>query len=106
MRNIRILKDGDKCFRCGSIKNLIMHHIDYNPETLTPCCRSCHKKIHDKQPKNSPEENIISIKSASERTQFKNKPIEFDINSVRKNIDGLLEMSQPAPDRFELKVIR
>ncbi len=35
-----------KCFKCGSDKNIIKHHISYNPEIIVDCCGSCHKRIH------------------------------------------------------------
>ena len=35
-----------KCFKCGSDRFVIKHHISYNPEKIVDCCRSCHQTIH------------------------------------------------------------
>ena len=37
----------NKCERCGTEKQLIMHHEDYNkPFEINVLCRSCHNKLH------------------------------------------------------------
>jgi len=40
-------RDGFRCTRCGSTKNLDIHHIDgskdnHHPDNLTTVCRKCH----------------------------------------------------------------
>ena len=44
------VKDLEKvtCTECGSIINLVYHHISYDPEQLVVLCKSCHKKEHHK----------------------------------------------------------
>ena len=41
---------GNKCEKCGSTKNLLVHHTDYTKEvnihTLKVWCRKCHQKEH------------------------------------------------------------
>ena len=44
----------DKCNYCGSIKNLVIHHIDENRHNnelnnLQVLCKSCHQKYHVKR---------------------------------------------------------
>ena len=44
-------RDGNKCTKCGSTKNLIVHHKHYNIDKLTyydliTLCRGCHKIEH------------------------------------------------------------
>jgi hypothetical protein len=34
------------CKRCGSTKNLVYHHISYEPEQIEVICRSCHALEH------------------------------------------------------------
>jgi hypothetical protein len=34
------------CFKCGSTKSIVVHHLSYNPEKTVFCCKSCHVKIH------------------------------------------------------------
>jgi hypothetical protein len=48
----RRLVQREKCFECGSSKNIMVHHIDQdrknnNPNNLIPLCKSCHCKEHD-----------------------------------------------------------
>ena len=52
-------RDGHKCTKCGSINNLVPHHIDFsgqseNPnhslENLTTLCKKCHMEVHDPNP--------------------------------------------------------
>lgn len=39
---------GSNCEICGSIKNLIRHHEDYNkPLEIRTLCKTCHRKIHN-----------------------------------------------------------
>jgi GTP cyclohydrolase I len=52
---------GEECQRCGSTKNLIVHHIDFlndnskfgnhNIENLMVLCKSCHSKYHTEKRK-------------------------------------------------------
>jgi len=46
-------RDNYTCQRCGSIKNIDTHHIDFTkdnhePLNLISLCRSCHKNLHNK----------------------------------------------------------
>jgi len=34
-----------KCERCGSTKNVINHHVSYEPLILVPLCGRCHAKV-------------------------------------------------------------
>lgn len=36
-----------ECKMCGSRKNLVEHHIDYEKGTTITLCRSCHSKVHN-----------------------------------------------------------
>lgn len=51
-RNERMLIDKNKCTKCGSGKNLIVHHLSYKNigdekmDDLITVCNSCHRKIH------------------------------------------------------------
>ena len=44
------------CQICGSTKNVVNHHLSYDPEEIITVCRSCHRKTHNKikivRPKN------------------------------------------------------
>ncbi len=45
-------RDGNKCTKCGSAKNLDIHHKHYNLSKLTyydliTLCRRCHKIEHN-----------------------------------------------------------
>jgi DNA-directed RNA polymerase subunit M/transcription elongation factor TFIIS len=43
-----ILKEfGDKCSKCGSTKELQLHHHDYNEKPIA-LCKSCHFEVHGK----------------------------------------------------------
>lgn len=35
-----------KCEICGRMKNLVHHHVSYEPEAIQMLCRRCHLKIH------------------------------------------------------------
>jgi hypothetical protein len=35
-----------RCSACGSIKNVVWHHISYVPELRVPLCQSCHNIAH------------------------------------------------------------
>ena len=47
--NVKTIK-GNICERCGTDKNIDVHHTDYikevNINTLKLLCRKCHKKEH------------------------------------------------------------
>ena len=48
-----LIKDikGGKCEKCGSNKNIDVHHLDYDNLTIDNfklLCRKCHKVIHPK----------------------------------------------------------
>jgi len=34
------------CFKCGSTKNLQVHHLSYKPEIVVWVCTQCHLKLH------------------------------------------------------------
>ena len=34
------------CEICGGTKNLIKHHVSYNPEITQFLCRDCHQMLH------------------------------------------------------------
>jgi len=36
----------DKCWVCGSTKNLVNHHVKYYPAVRKTLCRSCHEFLH------------------------------------------------------------
>jgi len=69
-----------KCFKCGSDRFVIKHHISYNPEKIVDCCRKCHAIIHHNVRKNnicpiSPEEvsrisKISSIRRCQTNIKF------------------------------------
>ncbi len=45
-------RDKNKCTKCGSADNLVVHHKHYDMDTLTyydlvTLCRSCHKIEHN-----------------------------------------------------------
>ncbi len=54
VRKVVMKRDGWKCVRCGSKKNLCVHHITYNHhfaehkhlEILETLCELCHKAEH------------------------------------------------------------
>jgi hypothetical protein len=43
--NTTIETDGF-CAVCGSTKNVVRHHLSWEPETTMPVCKSCHNRIH------------------------------------------------------------
>ena len=49
----RMSMDNYKCVKCGSAKNLAVHHITYDRlfcepmDDLITVCNNCHKKIHE-----------------------------------------------------------
>ena len=49
----RMRMDDHRCVRCGSAKNLAVHHITYDRlfcepmDDLITVCNNCHKKIHE-----------------------------------------------------------
>lgn len=54
-----------KCVNCGSVKNVVVHHIDFNSQNnisnnLTVLCRVCHAEAHGiKMSMNNPKFNLI-----------------------------------------------
>lgn len=59
LRAARVLKDGNRCQRCGRRKNLHVHHTNYHNELPYPqgwyactvrdvvtLCKNCHKAEH------------------------------------------------------------
>jgi len=39
----------EKCAICGSIKNLQVHHISYEPEETITVCKECHINLHGRK---------------------------------------------------------
>jgi len=39
----------DKCIICGSTKDLVKHHVSYDPEIIDILCRKCHTSLHMKR---------------------------------------------------------
>jgi hypothetical protein len=53
IQTYRRAKD-DKCIKCGSTKNLLVHHKDENRynnsiDNLETLCKRCHQKLHTKR---------------------------------------------------------
>lgn len=38
--------DTESCYFCNSSKQIIQHHLSYNPQKLIKICSSCHNKLH------------------------------------------------------------
>jgi len=36
----------ENCYFCGTNKELVEHHISYNPQIVVTLCHSCHSKFH------------------------------------------------------------
>lgn len=53
------------CEHCGVTKNLVRHHISYEPEITQMLCRSCHGKEHQKPNLPTPPYTSIQIKDES-----------------------------------------
>lgn len=76
-----------KCFKCGKEKETINHHISYNPEKIVDCCRSCHKKIHNRVRENDlcplsvAETRRISMKLSGQREENIKKRREYTKNN-------------------------
>lgn len=59
IREIILERDGYRCSKCGSERNLEIHHLNYKhiffekffQEDLITLCEKCHKKIHDQYKK-------------------------------------------------------
>lgn len=51
-REYALKRDGYKCVKCGSAKNVQVHHLVYKnipyekPGDIVTICKECHKKIH------------------------------------------------------------
>jgi hypothetical protein len=67
------------CAKCGEAKELVHHHVKYEPEEIIMVCRSCHTKIHYRVRKEGlcpytiEETRKLSAKSACKRHYEKNK---------------------------------
>jgi hypothetical protein len=48
------------CNSCGSIKNLVYHHISYEPEQIEVLCRKCHGVEHSQLKGKVRPENFVS----------------------------------------------
>ena len=55
LRKAVLLRDGFKCQKCGSAKNVVVHHIHYpevlgteSQDDLITLCDKCHEEVHDK----------------------------------------------------------
>jgi len=60
------------CFKCGSTRFVIKHHTSYNPEVIVDCCRSCHKKIHDRVRKEGAcKYTVEEVKKLSDKSSHK-----------------------------------
>lgn len=67
-----------KCFKCGTTEGTIIeHHLDYKTDVTVCCCRSCHKKIHNKirREKKCPftPEQVDKLSKLSNRKRYRNK---------------------------------
>jgi len=50
-----------KCALCGS-KDVIKHHVSYQPERIVWLCRSCHRKVHNPKRKIIiPHEAVVDV---------------------------------------------
>jgi len=48
-----------KCEICKSDKNIIHHHLSYEPEIITTVCRKCHTAMHRIAEKPQDQQDII-----------------------------------------------
>ena len=48
-----------KCSICGKEKNLLTHHLSYDPEVITKMCQACHLTIHYLARLSKEQQNII-----------------------------------------------
>ena len=68
------MNENVKCFKCGSDRFVIKHHISYNPEVVVDCCKSCHRTIHHRVRKEGAckysikEVERMSMKSSNKRS--------------------------------------
>jgi len=72
---------------------VIKHHTSYNPEVIVDCCRSCHKKIHDRVRKEdackySPKETAIISK------RLHHKRVSKQISFYEEMMPGVRLMEQ------------
>lgn len=58
MNELQVFIPCAECEICGSTKDLVRHHIRYNPEIIQVLCRSCHTKIHNKKEIRPPGEGF------------------------------------------------
>ena len=59
-RQAIVRRDGGACTKCGSTRNLTVHHKTkgagfYEPSNLVTLCRPCHDGIHNSAPKQRPQ---------------------------------------------------
>lgn len=78
-----------KCFKCKKVKRVLDHHTSYFPEKKKPCCYSCHQKIHAKIDKISISQMQVSKQASRDKLQKRLKPIDFDINEIRVDVNRL-----------------
>ena len=46
MKQLNFLWFRYNCYICGSVDNIVLHHVSYAPEEVMSVCSSCHGKIH------------------------------------------------------------
>jgi len=76
---------GKICSICESIKNIEVHHIDFDRtnneiENLKVLCKSCHKKVHWKERKKDP----VWMKAFRENRSGEKGPSKLTKDQVRK----------------------
>lgn len=77
-------KRGKKCEKCGSLKNLHIHHLHYNnifkeePEDLMILCGNCHSNEHD-----------LINKKRKVRAKKRKKKIVTNAIRATKQVNGL-----------------
>lgn len=71
-RQVILLRDNEQCTRCGSCKNLQVHHLYYIPgnfaweypfDALVTLCKVCHEVTHGKLTNNSRTHTIQPIRN-------------------------------------------
>ena len=92
----RLYKEYDyKCDRCGSPKNIQVHHLTYEnlgeekDEDLTVLCQVCHKKLHD--PFDSIDYLMFAEGYAYGELDSENEEIKHRAEYLSKAISELIE---------------